>query len=173
MGLMQVMLGLALSSAALAMSVSYVSQAGVIERSLSVEIERGFAALDRAWDEYRSENDSWTCTVAVSDPECPEWERAASGILPQSGWDAALFNKYAFKPNFPASFSVTYGNDVNGQYFCASGIGNEALLGAAKEFQKRSAAGQVLISTTCGDLTQGGCPTADTAWGITYWVNQS
>lgn len=171
MGLVQVVLAIALSSAVTGMTVSVLSSAHLVERSLANDMRAGFESLEQSWHSFQRDHRTFTCKVDVPDTQCPGFSVLADGVLPLNGWSDTLFTEYGFSPNMPGNFSVSYLNDGTAQGFCSSGTGNTALYAAAKRFQSLSSKNKVHISQHCGINAPVSVTDPEASWAVTYWIS--
>lgn len=95
----------------------------------------------------------------------------AHGIAPNSL--AQLTPEYVFLPPSPGDSSWTYGNGVNGNYFCLSGNFRPSTVRAILDLERAFSPQAYFINTNCG-VTADAKPARDAAafsGAITLWVS--
>lgn len=169
MGLSSVILGIMLSAMLMFSTVSYISESGILETKIKNEFKDSFLILEDAWHAYRKDNEVWMCEFNVPDEDCPSFIKYDNGYLGAIHWKNYLFNKYAYEPIFPRGFSITYGYNAYGYYFCASGkrVDNLAILTAANKLKEDSSINKVIISDACGNAVDGN---VNDHLAVTYWI---
>ena len=177
--LITTILGIALASSAVMISVKYVNPTIPMQQESQRLVQEGFRSLQESWDSYRAINQlhEWKCDVYTTERgsyESCSKVLADPGFLPVPGWSSRLVPEYGFMPRPPKGLNWSYGKSDAGLYFCLEGSTNDATLAGIKRGRTSFALGSLVIGNSCGAIT----PIADESINpknlrVTFWLKRN
>lgn len=146
-------LSVALMSAAMLVSIQYVSPDAVVAKDIALRVERGLRELEQGFDLHVNQ----------------------TGFAPASLAD--FTPKFAFVP--PAIGGLQWGAGEGaggkGNFLCLYGQANAVQIRALTSLQARLSPQAYFIGSTCGQTVQGSVPAPEGAETVsvaaTYWVS--